>query len=185
MVTSNSICLQLWYNVAASMLGYLTLTKTSINGLLNRGGMFLFSAEHVNRLVVPHLAIDRRGTLLDLGAGNGDITSYLAAHFTHTLATEASAPMRWRLSRRPKFSVVDVQDWPNLDNVDAISALNLIDRIGQPMTLLRQLHTLASRCDCPVILAVVFPFSQVGLHTLLTLTQLTCSTPNSTASTSR
>ncbi|KAH7701793.1 DREV methyltransferase, partial [Aphelenchoides avenae] len=46
LATSNSVCLQLYYSFAASILS-LALTKTSINGILNRGGMFVFSHDQL------------------------------------------------------------------------------------------------------------------------------------------
>jgi hypothetical protein len=108
--TSNSVCLQFFYSLASTMLAILTLTKTSINGILNRGGMFLLSHKHVNTFLMPYLNtpdMSGRGALLDLGAGDGAITEHIqtVAGFTRVLVTEASTPMRWRLKVRALFQV--------------------------------------------------------------------------------
>lgn len=67
--------------------------------------------------------------------------------------------MIWRLRQRG-FTVVSKDDWFTSGNYHLISALNLIDRHYNPSLLLSQIHSLASRSNSLVLIAVVLPFHQ-------------------------
>ncbi|PIO65014.1 DREV methyltransferase, partial [Teladorsagia circumcincta] len=68
--------------------------------------------------------------------------------------------MQWRL-RNEGFHIEDVEKWSSSPRrYDMISALNLLDRHYNPRKLLRDLHSLALRSNCCVLLAVVLPIHQ-------------------------
>ena len=59
--------------------------------------MFVFSNAQFQRL----LCVDdtwKAQRLLDLGAGDGKVTSVIKQHFEEVYVTEQSPSMRWRLS---------------------------------------------------------------------------------------
>lgn len=158
---SESVCLQLWYNVAVWLLSW-RLSKTSINGLLNRGSMFLFSRAQAQALLgLPDEWSPAGKAMLDLGAGNGAITAVLADFYPKVYATEASQPMIWRLEERG-YEILDLATWPETRvPLNLIAALNLIDRHPTPLLLLKQLRQLSLANDgAPILLAAVFPWYQ-------------------------
>jgi len=67
--------------------------------ILDRGSMFVFSNAQFQTI----MSVDeswKTGTLLDLGAGDGKVTSVIKHHFDEVYVTEQSPSMRWRLSGR-------------------------------------------------------------------------------------
>lgn len=67
------------------------LSKTSINGVLHRGGMFLFSEDQLT----DFLGLDEKWEaqskkVLDLGAGDGGVTKVLSKLFNKVYTTEMS-----------------------------------------------------------------------------------------------
>ena len=85
------------------------MPSTSINGLLQRGSMFVFSMQQFRMLIdfdhspVPGgggNGLAKRNSLLDLGAGDGAVTLKMAPFFHTTYATEMSSTMRWRLQQK-------------------------------------------------------------------------------------
>ncbi|WKY14117.1 hypothetical protein Q1695_000012 [Nippostrongylus brasiliensis] len=158
--TSNSLLLQLYYYFVSFVLSFF-ITKTSINGLLNRGGMFLFSTSQLQEFLSISTAWNSSSKqLLDLGAGDGGITKALFPFFENVYVTEMSQVMQWRL-RCEGYHIEDVEGWSSTSRqYDLISALNLIDRHYNPKKLLKDLHTLALRSNCLVLLAVVLPVHQ-------------------------
>lgn len=70
-----------------------------VSRILDRGSMFVFS-NHQFRTIMSVAESWKTGTLLDLGAGDGKVTSVIQHHFDEVYATEQSPSMRWRLSRR-------------------------------------------------------------------------------------
>ncbi|KAH7719591.1 DREV methyltransferase [Aphelenchoides avenae] len=158
--TSNSVCLQLYYSFAASVLS-LALTKTSINGILNRGGMFVFSHDQLKGFLgLPDdwSPIDK--AVLDLGAGDGGVTSVMGQFYNDVYATETSGVMDWRLRQRG-FTTLAVDKWVSHNRrFHLISALNLLDRHFSPKQLLAELHQTASQSNCLVLLAIVLPVKQ-------------------------
>jgi hypothetical protein len=156
-VTSNSLCLQLYYSAVSAMLAII-VTKTSINGLLGRGGMYISagnSLRHFLALSDEWSPVGRR--VLDLGAGDGSVTTAaFGPLYMHISCTDASKVMEWRLAQRG-FQVLPVDKWVNTGRYDLISALNLLDRHYDPMGLFDQLHQLASESNCMVLLSLVLP----------------------------
>ena len=44
---ANSLELQTWYNIAKSLMSWLPLSQTDMNGYLQRGSMFVISSEQL------------------------------------------------------------------------------------------------------------------------------------------
>ena len=82
------------------------------------------------------------GTLLDVGAGCGDVTASLGACFESVVATETSRPMVRRLQARGfEAYPVDLASCPlpGPSRVfDAVSLLNVLDRCERPRSLLHR-----------------------------------------------
>lgn len=155
---------QIWHSLAKSFLG-LFMTQTSINGVLSRGRMFVFSHAQAQVLLhglsgSPQYGLWAGDRILDLGAGDGHVTQVLAAGAQHIDATETSYVMRRRLQERG-YKILDTWNW--MDEVsdvryDLISCLNLLDRCDTPLTLLKSIHSRLA--DHGILLvALVLPFS--------------------------
>lgn len=161
---SNSVCLQLFYNIATTFLK-IFMNKTCVNGLLNRGLMFLFSDEHLSKLLSNEFITvghQQPAVALDLGAGDGSVTEKLSRLFPIIYATETSLMMRRRLTEKNFKVLPNIDEWQSTGRkYDAIFCLNLVDRHPKPLTLLKNLHRkLILNETSTVILAVVFPWSQ-------------------------
>ncbi|XP_022661528.1 methyltransferase-like protein 9 [Varroa jacobsoni] len=150
---------QLWHAMMRVFLGWAT-SKTSLNGWLNRGSMFVLSEKQFLKLTgwsSDHLA----ESVLDLGAGDGNVTARFSRFFKETYVTEVSLVMRKILARRG-YSVKEVDAWSSpSDNMkySMIAALNLLDRCDEPITILKNIpHKLAK--DGIILLALVLPVSQ-------------------------
>ncbi|AWP17221.1 putative methyltransferase-like protein 9 isoform 2 [Scophthalmus maximus] len=147
---------QLYHSLVSTVLSAL-VSRTSINGFLGRGSMFVFSGEQFQQL----LQIDpewRAERLLDLGAGDGGVTEVMGKHFKEVYATEVSAPMKWHLQRR-NYKVLGIDEWPQTGfRYDVISCLNLLDRCDDPLHLLRDIKRSLVPNTGRLILAAVLPF---------------------------
>uniref|UniRef100_A0A914ZNV8 DREV methyltransferase n=1 Tax=Parascaris univalens TaxID=6257 RepID=A0A914ZNV8_PARUN len=158
--TSNAICLQLYYAFASAILS-LVLTKTSINGILGRGGMFIFSTDQFREFMqMPSNWNEFDKYMLDVGAGDGGVTSVLAQFYKNVAVTEASKIMEWRLAQRG-FRVLPLDKWTNISGpLHLVSVLNLLDRHFDPVALLHDLYRLTSRKNALLLIAVVLPIRQ-------------------------
>ncbi|KAL2078006.1 hypothetical protein ACEWY4_025691 [Coilia grayii] len=133
------------------------MSRTSINGFLGRGSMFVFSGDQFRRLlgVGPDWRADR---LLDLGAGDGGVTDVMVSHFRDIYVTEVSTPMKWQLQKK-SYKLLEIDEWQKTDfQYDVISCLNLLDRCDQPLDLLRDIKLSLVPGSGRVILAAVLPF---------------------------
>ena len=75
----------------------------NISGFLDRGQMFVFSEKQFESMVKEHIQTANTiannfgtrigGSLLDVGAGDGNITSIMANYFDYVTATEVSSCM--------------------------------------------------------------------------------------------
>ncbi|XP_026290796.1 protein-L-histidine N-pros-methyltransferase isoform X1 [Frankliniella occidentalis] len=148
---SESILLQLWHSLVKLLLGWF-FTQTSLNGFLGRGSMFVFSSEQFARLVGGRTG----GRLLDLGAGDGAVTSQMEPFFDHVSVTEISAPMRKILARK-KYSILEINSWAENGPWDVISCLNVLDRCSNPKELLKQIHDSLTPSG-KAIIAIVLPY---------------------------
>ncbi|XP_054609994.1 protein-L-histidine N-pros-methyltransferase isoform X2 [Dunckerocampus dactyliophorus] len=147
---------QLYHSFVSTVLTPL-VSRTSINGFLGRGSMFVFSAEQFQRLlnIGPDWKAPR---LLDLGAGDGAVTEMMRGHFQEVYATEISPPMKWHLQRR-NFKLLGVDEWQQSGlQFDVISCLNLLDRCDSPLHLLRDIRQSLVPHTGRLILAAVLPF---------------------------
>ncbi|CAG9536491.1 unnamed protein product [Cercopithifilaria johnstoni] len=156
---SNSLCLQVYYTFVTSLLSVI-LTKTSINGVLGRGGMHLFSFSQLQEFLdvsAEWISYDKK--LLDLGAGDGQITAIMGRLYRTISVTEASKVMEWRLKQRG-FRVIPMNICQHSETYHLVSALNLLDRHYNPSLLLAQLHAITLRSESLLMLAVVLPLHQ-------------------------
>jgi len=151
---SDWVFTQLWYNFAKSILSWF-YCQTDINGMLNRGSMFVFSKEQF--LKMSKLDTNTKLTsMLDLGAGDGRPTQSMSSFFTETYTTEVSAPMRKSLTQRG-FKVLEIDNWVKPDGYDLVSALNLFDRCDKPLGIISDIHT-SLKPGGFFVVALVLPF---------------------------
>ena len=137
------------------------MTATSINGLLRRGSMFVFSSNQFQMLVDNVTAIkrDTDSQLLDLGAGDGKVTKIMAQYFSSTHCTEISSTMVKLLSE-DGFKILDHENWAENDTLyDLISCLNILDRCDKPLTMLQKVRT-KLKLNGRILLALVLPLKQ-------------------------
>jgi len=153
---------------------------TDANALLSRGEMFVLSTAHAEEMLAGGVgrAADGGhgvgGVLLDIGAGDGQVTQKLAPLFDAVVATEASAHMERRLRRRNFDVTLATTDLPEVVEVarsalaghskvnfdgefDCIALLNVLDRCDKPLTLLKEVKSML-RPGGKLLLAVVLPF---------------------------
>ncbi|XP_024600028.1 methyltransferase-like protein 9 isoform X1 [Neophocaena asiaeorientalis asiaeorientalis] len=153
---SGWLFIQLYHSFVSSVFS-LFMSRTSINGLLGRGSMFVFSPDQFQRLlkINPDWKTHR---LLDLGAGDGEVTKTMSPDFEEIYATELSETMIWQLQKK-KYRVLGINEWQNTGfQYDVISCLNLLDRCDQPLTLLKDIRSVLEPTRGRVILALVLPF---------------------------
>ncbi|CCW68018.1 unnamed protein product [Phytomonas sp. Hart1] len=154
------------------------VSRTTANGLVGRGGMFVLSTAQAHSLLrspaaprsgdVDHAPSSRLSnepifkTLLDIGAGDGGVTAKLSPLFEKVFVTEYSATMRWRLKRHG-YEVLSHED-PFHDEktkkrrlYDVISCMNVLDRADTPLTLLREMRESLNTGGL-LLLAVVLPW---------------------------
>ena len=135
------------------------LSDFDINGILGTYPMHVLGTEQWRFLLEPLLAQDQNGCLLDVGAGNGDVTSALSPLFARTLTTETSRAMAWRLRRRGftcqhvDLAEASAEGGP----FDAIACLNVLDRCDRPLTLLGNLRAQLKNRGL-LIIALVLPY---------------------------
>ena len=78
-------------------------------------------------------------TLLDIGAGPGDVHLELAQLFQRAIATETSKGAAERAQKRGvNCLVLDLAEepWPTEERFDVVAMLNVLDRTSRPNTLL-------------------------------------------------
>ena len=111
---------QLWYNVAKSFLSWF-YCQTDINGILQRGSMFVFSKEQFKKMtrMTEENETVKMGQMLDLGAGDGRPTLAMSSFFDQVFATEVSGPMRKNLAAKG-FKVLEIENWTRDDQYDLI-----------------------------------------------------------------
>jgi SAM-dependent methyltransferase len=140
--------------VAASM-----MSIYDANALARTHPMFVLSRAQWARLLPPDAP---RGTLLDIGAGDGGVTAELAPLFGAVTTTETSAPMARRLRERGyacREIDLTTDAWPDTGGrFDAVSLLNVIDRTRRPLTLLDRARALLAPGGL-LLVAVPLPVS--------------------------
>jgi SAM-dependent methyltransferase len=112
-------------------------------GLLRMYAMHLLSTPQLAALLDAAAPRERPRTLLDVGAGSGDVTRHAVPLFSEVAATEASAVMRQRLRARG-IRVIEHDlsrgALPGGAVFDAVLCLNVLDRCAYPLSLLRHLR---------------------------------------------
>jgi len=103
----------------------------------------------------------RGGKLLDIGAGDGRVTSQLAPLFSEVTTTEVSHNMVKRLRSRgfKCFETSDLRNIPFEGGYDVISFLNVLDRCNEPITILKNMRRLMRSGNSRLLLAVPLPLS--------------------------
>nr|ACO10665.1 Methyltransferase-like protein 9 precursor [Caligus rogercresseyi] len=150
---SDRFWLQVYHNLAIPLLK-LFYTQTDVNGFLRRGSMFVLSLEQARRLLPPGETTYK--SLLDLGAGDGEVTLRLKPLFSQLYATETSSMMRSLLSSKG-FKLLEVDSWDSSGPFDAISCFNLLDRASSPLSIIRSIKK-ALGPNGVLLLALVYPF---------------------------
>ncbi|KAG6977399.1 hypothetical protein JG688_00000429 [Phytophthora aleatoria] len=153
----------LWESLSSTVLG-LFYSLTDANGILGRGQMFVLSKAQVQRLLHRDQPVaGGGGSLLDIGAGDGNVTASLASLVAQVTTTEASAPMVAHLNARGYNSVqtCDLQHEfvQSRKPYNIISMLNVLDRADKPLTMLREIREMLDPQNGLFLLAVVLPFS--------------------------
>uniref|UniRef100_A0A0K8TKH8 Putative methyltransferase-like protein 9 n=1 Tax=Tabanus bromius TaxID=304241 RepID=A0A0K8TKH8_TABBR len=164
---SANIWLQIWHTVARVFLG-LFMTQTDVNGLLNRGSMFILSEIQFKDLLaasgfdLSHFSKNSTIDMLDIGAGDGEITIRLANSLLYmkddaplrVYATETSWTMRSRLQKK-QFIVLD--DISEVSNIPLVSCLNVLDRCIDPHQIMQDIYDVLAP-NGRVIVALVLPY---------------------------
>lgn len=143
------------------------LSDFDINGLLGLYPMHVLSEAQWRELfqaAVLSSSAERAPltSLLDIGAGRGDVTAELARCFQETTATETSKAMVSRLEKRGFRAVHgDLADgaarWTTGQKFDAVGLLNVLDRCDRPLSLLGTARSLVREGGL-FIVALVLPY---------------------------
>jgi hypothetical protein len=142
---------------------------TDVNGLLARGQMFVLSRAHAAALLAPALAAARAAhggplRLLDVGAGDGEVTARLASVVDSVHATEVSAVMARRLRARgygvSEGPLISRAVLPADGAFDVVTLMNLLDRCDHPREMLADAARLARRGTGRILVALVLPFAE-------------------------
>ncbi|CAF1225440.1 unnamed protein product [Rotaria sordida] len=153
---SDNIPLQIIHSILTSLLT-LFMTRTSANGLIGRGRMFVYSKDQFKTLLdIESHEESPFNTLLDIGAGDGSVTERMSKLFKKVYVTELSSTMQWRLSTYG-YTVLNTDYWNNL-TFDVITCLNVLDRCEKPLTLLKQIRQHLNPKKGRLIISLVLPF---------------------------
>ncbi len=171
----------------AHALRWMGWSRTDTNGILGRGQMFVCSHAHVRRLLrasgwgdAEFRAAAAGGALLDVGAGDGNVTATALAPLVgeggRVVCTEASGPMCKRLRERGYecLETLDIGTCASLDAMrggaggggvsssggkfDFVCLMNVLDRASHPKKLLADMKDLLKPGTGRVLMAVVLPF---------------------------
>ncbi|XP_050351886.1 protein-L-histidine N-pros-methyltransferase isoform X1 [Nymphalis io] len=147
---------QIWYLLAKAVLKHFW-TITDINGWLGRGSMFVLSAAQARSLLsAAKRGMNNTGALVDVGAGDGEVSRRFAHLYTQKFATEISSCMRKALSSKG-YTLLDTEEWWREQRFDCVCMLNLLDRCSKPRSMLRQAKA-AIGPDGVLLLALVLPY---------------------------
>jgi SAM-dependent methyltransferase len=147
--------------LAARALARNVMSDYDANGLVGTHDMRVLGTDQWRQLLdVATLARLSKGRLLDVGAGDGNVTAELAPLVHEVVTTETSSGMAKRLRKRGWVThEVDLVERGLPDDAgrfDAIALLNVLDRTSRPLTLLERLRALAAP-EARLLCAVPFP----------------------------
>ncbi|XP_072947157.1 protein-L-histidine N-pros-methyltransferase isoform X2 [Epargyreus clarus] len=148
---------QIWYLLAKAVLKHFW-SVTDINGWLGRGSMFVLSEAHARSLLTKAGVVlnGSTGALVDLGAGDGEVSRRFAHLFSDRYATEISSSMRKALSSKG-FKLLDTDEWWRSRRFSCVCMLNLLDRCSRPRSMLLQARAALAPAGV-LLLALVLPY---------------------------
>ena len=121
--------------------------------------MFIFSEEQL-RLLLGNPIFKKNSLMIDVGAGDGNVTSRAARFFDVVVATEVSTPMLMRLACRG-FCAVKCEELRSTafgeGCYDAVFLLNLLDRVSRPTEVLLNAKKMLAP-DGLLVIGLVLPF---------------------------
>ncbi|KAF9413127.1 hypothetical protein HW555_008569, partial [Spodoptera exigua] len=123
---------------------------------LGRGSMFVLSEAQARALLRTTGHGIGAGALVDVGAGDGEVSRRFAHIYPHNYATEISASMRKTLAEKG-YKLLDTEKWHHYRQFDCICMLNLLDRCSKPKTMLKQARD-ALAPGGVLMLALVLPY---------------------------
>jgi SAM-dependent methyltransferase len=127
------------------------------NGMTGAYSMRVLGTDQWKRL----LSAEVHDTLLDVGAGDGEVTAELAPLFRRVVTTELSGPMAKRLRARGwECHEVDLATARFDGTFDTIAMLNVLDRTTFPRALLMHAQKLMAPGG-RLVIAVPLPIEQV------------------------
>ena len=154
---SESWLTQSWYNLAKTVLNWFSYTHTDMNGILQRGSMFVLSTKQLQSLFDhAQVLLPPASVMIDLGAGDGKVTQKMAPFFTQIFATETSRPMQ-KLLKNYNITVLPVDQWMTRMKYDFIACLNLLDRCDRPIDIIKDMKEALNPRGL-VLVAIVLPF---------------------------
>jgi ubiquinone/menaquinone biosynthesis C-methylase UbiE len=122
-------------------------------------------------LIEPHLNFTKELRLLDVGAGDGNVTKSFAPFFKNIVSTEVSSYMAKRLREKgyqvaeTPFISSDSHEYfrdSNSEKFDCIMMMNLLDRCDHPLSMLQDAKRLLNKgpdSNSCIVIALVLPFS--------------------------
>jgi len=138
------------------------MSFTDAIGYMGIGKMHVLSHNQVNILLKDYLPSSSSRSLLDIGAGSGEVTQKLSSLFSNIITTEVSFQMAKALQNKGYQSIVTDQiskiPWLYNQQFDCVSCLNVLDRCDEPITLLNEIKHVLKPTGV-LLLAVVLPFS--------------------------
>ncbi|XP_075978914.1 protein-L-histidine N-pros-methyltransferase isoform X4 [Anticarsia gemmatalis] len=152
---SSWVWTQCWYLIAKAVLRHFW-SVTDINGWLGRGSMFVLSEAQARALLRAAGHGVGAGALVDVGAGDGEVSRRFAHLYPHNYATEISTSMRKALASKG-YKILDTEDWWRYRQFDCVCMLNLLDRCNKPKTMLLQARD-ALAPGGVLMLALVLPY---------------------------
>ena len=123
-------------------------TYNGASALLGMRKVHLLDTDSARKVLLLKEDGERHNSLLDVGAGNGDVTDCLSGLFEGNVAAiEVSASCRFALKRRRSISRVlkDMSELDTKERFDVISMLNVLDRCDCPKTMLHSAHTFVQK----------------------------------------